>query len=97
MNTYDRLVRILADEHKLAPETLQPEARLDELGIDSLSVMELLFKIEEEFGISVPNDQVELVTIDDIVRYVDALVARQAAQAAQSAQGDAAPPQRSAP
>jgi acyl carrier protein len=78
MDTYDRLVRILADEHKLAAETLQPEARLDELGIDSLSVMELLFKIEEEFGIQVPNDQVQLVTVDDMVRYVSDLVARQA-------------------
>lgn len=81
MDTYDRLVRILAAEHKLAAETLQPEARLDELGIDSLSVMELLFKIEEEFGIRVPNDQVALETIDDIVRYVNDLVARQAAAA----------------
>lgn len=77
MNTNDRLVRIIADEYKLAPETLQPDARLDELGIDSLSVMELLFKIEEEFGIRVPNDQVALLTIRDVVGYVDNLIAQQ--------------------
>lgn len=78
MNTYDRLVRILADEHKLAVETLSPEARLDELGIDSLAVMELLFKVEEEFDIRVPNDQVALLTIQDLVSYVNDLVAQQA-------------------
>ena len=78
MNTYDRLVRILANEHKLAAEKLQPDARLDELGIDSLSVMELLFMIEEEFHIRVPNDQVPLITIDDIVNYVNNLIAQQA-------------------
>ena len=78
MNTYDRLVRMLADEHKLALETLQPDARLDDLGIDSLSVMELLFKIEEEFNIRVPNDQVPLLTIHDVVSYVDNLIAQQA-------------------
>ena len=86
MNTYDRLVRILANEHKLAAEKLQPDARLDELGIDSLSVMELLFMIEEEFHIRVPNDQVPLITIDDIVNYVNNLIAQQA---------DAAPHQAS--
>lgn len=78
MNTHDRLIRIIADEHKLALDTLQPEARLDELGIDSLSVMELLFKIEEEFDIQVPNDQVPLVTIQDVASYVDSLIAQQA-------------------
>ncbi len=81
MNTLDRLVRILAEEHKLDPDSLQPEARLEDLGIDSLSVMELLFKIEEAFDIRVPNDQVELATVQDVVRYVDDLVAQQEAEA----------------
>jgi acyl carrier protein len=85
MNTYDRLIRIIADEHKLALEKLQPEARLDELGIDSLSVMELLFKIEDEFDIQVPNDQVPLVTIHEVASYVDSLIARQAGGVAQQA------------
>jgi acyl carrier protein len=78
MSTFDRLVRILADEHKLAIDALQPDARLDELGIDSLSVMELLFKIEDEFNIRVPNEQVPLRTVQDVVSYVDNLIAQQA-------------------
>lgn len=85
MNTHDRLIRIIAEEHKLALDTLQPEARLDELGIDSLSVMELLFKIEEEFDIQVPNDQVPLVTIQDVASYVDSLIAQQAGALPQQA------------
>lgn len=85
MNTHDRLIRIIAEEHKLALDTLQPEARLDELGIDSLSVMELLFKIEEEFDIQVPNDQVPLVTIQDVASYVDTLIAQQAGALPQQA------------
>lgn len=78
MDTYQRLVRIIVDEHKLPRETLRPDARLDEVGIDSLAVMELLFQVEEEFGIQIPNDQVKLETIDDVVRYVDSLRAQQA-------------------
>lgn len=90
MDTYDRMVRIIADEHKLAVEALQPDARLDELGIDSLSVMELLFKIEEEFDIQVPNDQVPLLTIRDVVSYVDSLMAQQADARAGATQHQAA-------
>ena len=86
MNTYDCLIRIIADEHKLALEKLTPDARLDELGIDSLSVMELLFKIEDEFSIQVPNDQVPLVTINDVASYVDSLIAEQAGEQQQEQQ-----------
>lgn len=85
MDTYQRLVRIIVDKHKLPRETLRLDARLDELGIDSLAVMELLFHVEEEFGIQIPNDQVALETIDDVVRYVDSLSAQQAAATAQRA------------
>lgn len=85
MDTYQRLVRIIVDEHKLPRETLRLDARLDELGIDSLAVMELLFHVEEEFGIQIPNDQVALESIGDVVRYVDSLSAQQAAAAPQRA------------
>ena len=91
MNTYDRLIRIIADEHKLALDKLTPEARLDELGIDSLSVMELLFKIEDEFDIQVPNDQVPLLTIQDVASYVDSLIAQQAGAQQQPQQQQAGP------
>lgn len=82
MDTHDRLARILEVDYKLPKEKLLPEARLEDLGVDSLGVMELLFKIEDEFGIQVPNDQAELVTVGDLVNYVDSLITRQAADAA---------------
>lgn len=82
MDTYNRLTRILAGEYKLAEDKLQPQARLDELGVDSLGVMELMFKIEDEFGIQVPNEQIALATISDVVDYVNSLIADQAAGAA---------------
>lgn len=82
MNTYDRLVHILTAEYKLPTEKLLPEARLEDLGVDSLGVMELLFKIEDEFGIRVPTDQTELATVEDLVNYVDSLIANQASDAA---------------
>jgi acyl carrier protein len=82
MNVHDRLVQLLIDEYKLPAEKLVPDARLDELGIDSLGVMELVFKIEDDFSIQFPSDQVVLATVGDLVHYVQSLITSQTASTA---------------
>ncbi|MEO6986166.1 MAG: acyl carrier protein [Paralcaligenes sp.] len=77
MSTYERLQQILAADYPLLPEQLRPQARLEELGIDSLGVMELLFQIEDAFQIQVPSHQVSLLTVQDVVNYIDELLAVQ--------------------
>lgn len=81
-DTLKRLAVILTREYKLAPERLRPESLLEDLGIDSLGTVELLWNIEEEFGIHLPPEPEDLSTLDDVVRFVDALVARQGEAAA---------------
>jgi hypothetical protein len=46
---------------------------LEALGIDSLGTVELLWSIEESFLIKVPTDAVNLLTLGDVVRYIDEL------------------------
>ncbi len=77
MNTFEHLQKILFDEYKLAPEQVTPDARLEDLEIDSLGLMELLFKIEDEFPLRIPATQVPLSTVADVVAYIDTLVAEQ--------------------
>jgi acyl carrier protein len=77
MTTFERLRAILVRDYKLAPEALTLEAPLEGLGIDSLGVAELLFNVEDEFGITLPPDPVQLPTIGDVVGYIDRLVAAQ--------------------
>lgn len=84
MNVHDRLLQLLIDEYKLPAEKLVPDARLDELGIDSLGVMELVFKIEDDFAIQFPSDQVALATVGDLVDYVQILIANQTGSTASS-------------
>ena len=60
---------------------LTPSAKLEDLGVDSLGVLDLLFAIEDEFHVTVPPDRVPLETLGDLVAYIDALVAGQAMQA----------------
>ena len=74
MTTFERLQAILVKDYKLAPEALTPEAPLEGLGIDSLGVAELLFNVEDEFGITLPPEPVQLPTIGDVVAYIDGLV-----------------------
>ena len=77
MTTLERLRAILVRDYKLAPEALAPDAPLESLGIDSLGVAELLFNVEDEFGITLPPEPVQLPTIGDVVAYIDALVVAQ--------------------
>ena len=47
----------------------------DDLGLDSLSMIELLFKIEEAFDLEIPNDDLSKInTVGDVVEYVNARV-----------------------
>ena len=75
MTTLERLRTILVRDYKLAPEALAPEAPLESLGIDSLGAAELLFNVEDEFGITLPPEPVQLPTIGDVVDYIDRLIA----------------------
>jgi acyl carrier protein len=88
MSTLEKLQDILINEYTLARELLPPDAPLSSLGIDSLGLIELMFQIEDRFGITLPDDNsTNFVTVNDVVRYIDKLLVPQpAAQAAESAQ-----------
>jgi acyl carrier protein len=75
MTTLERLRTILVRDYKLAPEAVVPEAPLESLGIDSLGAAELLFNVEDEFGITLPPEPVQLPTVGDVVGYIDRLIA----------------------
>ncbi len=77
MSTAERLGTLLARDFGVAPDALRPDATLESLDIDSLRMIEILFCIEEEFGISVQAEPTELrarlTTFGDLADYVDML------------------------
>jgi acyl carrier protein len=80
MNTLDTLVDILARDYCVEREKIQPEATLETLGLDSLSVLELMFKIEDRYKVKITGDTpTDLLTVSDVVRYIDSLLAGNAA------------------
>jgi acyl carrier protein len=81
MTTLQSVQAILKANFDLAPAVLQPEAKLEDLAIDSLSVIEVMFAVEDEFKVTVPSEpatlHTQMKTIGDLVAYVDKLIAEQ--------------------
>ncbi len=77
MSSLETIQRMMAEQFELKPEVLGPDAQLESLGVDSLSVIEFMFNIEDEFKIKLPDARVEIKTVQDIANIVDRLVAEQ--------------------
>ena len=72
----EKVNSIIVERLGVDNSSLVPEANLlDDLGADSLDVVELVMALEEEFNIEVPDEDVEGIrTIGDIVQYVGARI-----------------------
>ena len=81
MTTLDAIREILQKNFDIAPGVLQPDAKLDDLDIDSLAVIEVMFAVEDRFHITVPSEpaavQGQMKTVGDLVAYIDRLIAEQ--------------------
>jgi acyl carrier protein len=75
--TLQRLSDLLVRDYRVERERLTPDAPLQDLGIDSLGTVELLWSVEDLFAIQLPHDPPALSTLGEVARYVDALVAQQ--------------------
>lgn len=74
---FDALKEVLIDRLKVESETIKPEASLfEDLGLDSIDLMTAVMAIEEQFGIEVPDSDLEKVkTVGDAVSVLAAKVA----------------------
>ena len=72
----EKIQAMLAEALNLPIEKVMPDAKIvDDLGADSLDVVELLSQLEEEYGIIIPDDQAEsLVTVADVANAIEALM-----------------------
>jgi acyl carrier protein len=70
----DRLVKIVVEQLDVEEAKVVPSARfIDDLGADSLDLVEMIMALEEEFGVEIPDDKAEgIVTVRDALDYIDA-------------------------
>jgi acyl carrier protein len=68
---FEKLSSILASRLGIDEAAIAPESTFEELGVDSLDVMEILMLIEDEFGKEIELEGEKLVSMKDLVKLVE--------------------------
>ncbi|MCR5175297.1 MAG: acyl carrier protein [Anaerovibrio sp.] len=73
MTTFEKVVEIVVDQLSVDPDDVAIESTfIDDLGADSLDIVELIMAFEEEFGIEIPDSAAEKIkTVQDVVTFID--------------------------
>ena len=70
----EKVADIIVEIGQCETENVTPEAELQALGIDSLKAINVLFELEEEFDIDIPNEVISsIVTVQDILDKIEEL------------------------
>ena len=69
----DRVKKIIVDQLGVEEETVTPEASfVDDLGADTLDIVELVMALEEEFGVEIPDEDAEKITrVKEAIDYIE--------------------------
>lgn len=72
MEILEKIKRIVADQLGIDEDDVVPEASfIDDLGADSLDIVELIMAFEEEFDLEIPDEDAEkIVTVKDAIDYI---------------------------
>ncbi len=70
---FEKVKKLIAEQLDVEESTITEASSItDDLGADSLDVVDLVMSIEDEFGVEIPEDQVENIkTVGDIVKYIE--------------------------
>lgn len=70
---FDKIRDIIVDQLDAEADAVTAEASIiDDLGADSLDVVDLISSVEDEFDVEIPDDKVEgIKTVGDIVAYIE--------------------------
>lgn len=81
----DEVLRILAEQAVLEPGDVRMDSSLEDLGIDSMGLVEAIFAIEERFDIQIPYNAnspeesgFDISSVESIVRAVEGMIGQQA-------------------
>ena len=70
-----RVIKVFADFKKVPPEEINMDTTFEELGFDSLDGLNLVFELEEEFDLTIPDDRVaDMRSVRQAVEGVSALL-----------------------
>ena len=71
-DTADRVQKIVVEHLGVEADKVTQASFIDDLGADSLDIVELVMAFEEEFGVEIPNDSDEKIsTVGDATKYIE--------------------------
>ena len=72
---FEKVQAILAKQLRKDPALITPESNIKkDLGADSIDILQLLMRIEDQYGLVIPDESLAtFVTVDDVVRYLEGL------------------------
>jgi acyl carrier protein len=77
-----RVIRVIAKNKKIEPEELSPSTRFEDLKMDSLDALNMIFALEEEFDIDIPNEEAaKMKSIEEAIHGVEELLKAKGAAA----------------
>ncbi len=73
MSTFEQVKKIVKEQLGVEEDEIQMSSTfVDDLGADSLDIVELIMAFEEEFNIEIPDEKAEKIkTVEDVVKYID--------------------------
>lgn len=74
MSAFEFLSGLLVEKFDVDPDKITPESNLTDLGLDSLSIVELVFDVEDEFDIEVSEDDADFKTLGEAAALFDKLI-----------------------
>jgi len=81
--TLERIKKLFLENFDFPEDRLHPASTIESIGLDSLDKIEFLFALEKEFDIKIPDREVKLNSIQDIINEVERLVVEQHAEQGQ--------------
>lgn len=72
MNTIDKVKDIIAEQLGLSTEEIDDTSKIkDDLGADSLDMVELVMKLEDEFSLKIPEEDLQkIITVEDVAVFI---------------------------
>ena len=73
MALFDEVKEVIVEQLNVSPDEVKPESRfVEDLGADSLDVVEMIMALEEKFELEIPDSEAEKIkTVQDVVDYIE--------------------------
>ena len=69
---YEKLVAFAAEHLELDPSEITPESTFEDLGIDSLDIVEMIMDLESELGVELEMEDQKISTFQELADFIDA-------------------------